>query len=110
MMLYANGYHPTSECMARSKDQGTQYLTEWCTEKGDEIIVKIDTKQMRALVWNERKLKLGDISFEDAKNALHVILLELPLDKKLALALDVGAHAQTMAVLDQTFISTKAMS
>ena len=114
MVLYTNGYNPWSHSMfrveadARSWHEDNsliKYLSRsWCSEQGEEVIVKIHTVTMRVLIWNYSRLQIGNLQFDEVDRFSDAaFLFELPMDKEIAMIVEMGHSEQTMTVINQRF-------
>ena len=113
MCLYTNGFNPVHKDMkVDGKGVSTSDILnnggDWLHSTGDEVVVKIDTSLMKVLIWNETKLGIGDLEFEDvACHGKYVFHFQLPKEKSIGLVFEMGFREQTTTVIEQTFISLR---
>merc|ERR1712217_97151 len=107
MIIYGNGYNPWSPSLIKKgntaqKENVRRYLKKnWIKNHGDEVIVKIDTKTMKAVIWNETELKVGDVKMDKIANqhSEFAFLFEFPMDIEMAILIEMGNTSQTVSIL-----------
>eukprot|EP01084_Bolivina_argentea_P091599 164875_1 len=114
MVVHGNGYFITSECFDPEMKNYQKHIFgkgNNLYETGHDVIVKIDTKKMIAIIWNYTVLKLDDINemyLNDIsdKHRQYVFVTKLPLDKeKIGITVEMGGWTeQTVVVTEQSFI------
>eukprot|EP01084_Bolivina_argentea_P272845 464633_1 len=98
MVFYINGYWMGNTNLFSSVSCGI-----W-SRKNDEIVVKINTDIMTALVWNYTVLKKDDIEFKDYnENNIYQHKFKLPHDQPIGLIIDFGGFEHTISVTNQVF-------
>ena len=116
LCLYGNSFFVTSPCFdAEMKDHnkdllGVKYYSAYTARyaNGDDIIVKIDTKQEIGIIWNYTKLKIephqmDKISFNNYRNKSkfnqYAFMVKLPLEKEqVAIMIELGYETQEICV------------
>ena len=67
-------------------------------------MVKIDTNTMQTLIWNYSVLGMEDIEINRYNaNSRHQYMFELPINKKIAMVIEIGNDPQTVNIIDQFF-------
>ena len=107
MVLYTNGYFVTStdfnKCGQASSTMIPNGDLDWSLEI-DNIIVKINTNTMQALIWNYTVLRVEDIEFNKYdKDNKYQYMYQLPFDKKISIIINAGKFRQTIRVVNQLF-------
>ena len=110
MIAYGNGYYATSPCFNKA-------MTDHCTfpfgydnfyQKGDEMIVQIDTLKKTATIWNYTELKVDDVKLLNTNNDELMRRYKLPLEKHdIAIIIEFGVYDQTVTATEQTFVFHK---
>ena len=105
MLLLSNGWFVTSKDLdENARAYTTQYHQRW-SSRGHEIMVKIDTKTMKVLIWNYTQTGIDDMKLDEYdKDNNYQYLFQLPMNKKISIVVMMGAEIeQSMSVLDQQF-------
>jgi len=113
MCLYTNGYNPIHKDLnVGNKGKTTSKMlndgSDWLDNIGDEVIIKINTDLMEALIWNETKLKIGDLDFNTqyAMRSRRLFKMKLPKEFPLALIFEMGFKELTTTVIERKFTKT----
>eukprot|EP01084_Bolivina_argentea_P317852 551120_1 len=116
LCLYGNSFFVTSSCFDNMKYHNTDLLgitTKAITryEQGHDIMVKIDTNKMIAIIWNYTVLKIENMDeswFMQQYNKRNVtqyaFMINLPLDKhEIAIMIELGHVNQQITVKEEWF-------
>eukprot|EP01084_Bolivina_argentea_P140902 247643_1 len=100
VQIGSNGWFVTSECFDKSlRYHYSNPLNNWY-KSNDEIIVKIDTSKMKAIVWNSAlpnfsSVKDMDVEHNNPKYKRYYWKFDLPKDIQVALMISIGTDRET---------------